>query len=93
MKLTGKCKDSFLKHIWQKHGFDSWDELLENEIILNALIIEFFDLVGIYVNAIKYTTKWVGIAENGLWISFDNRTDAINDAIHEANEIYNDLND
>ena len=44
MKLTGKCKDSFLKHIWQKHGFDSWDELLENEIILNALIIDFFEI-------------------------------------------------
>lgn len=42
MKLTGKCKEDFLKHL-------GVDETLIPDMYLNALIIDFFDSMGIRV--------------------------------------------
>lgn len=89
MKLTGKCKETF----GNQCEYDYSDIIKLPEIFQNALIIEFFDSVGIYV-IISYghiSNSWIyevnGIADN----FFTSRTKATNAAIEKANEIFNNI--
>ena len=52
MILTGKAKEDFYKYINIEDYklFDYVRKKYANEIVLNALIIEWFDSVGIYIS-------------------------------------------
>lgn len=79
MKLTGKCKEAFLL-FFNTHRRGAEDGFYElPELFQNALIIEFFDSVGIW-NKI-----FLECFENGL----GNYKEATNAAIEKANEIFN----
>lgn len=69
-----------------------------SEVLQNALIIEFFDSVGIYIEIIK--DNWFGFnIHRGNWKAldfsiggYDTRQQATKQAIIKANEIYNERN-
>ena len=75
MKLTEKTKEAFEAYSEYRYA----DVMRFPETIQNALIIEFFDSVGIW-NKI-----FLECFENGL----GNFKEAINAAIEKANEIFN----
>ncbi len=86
MKLTGKCLDDF--ELWVNSEMYEIDNDC-CDILLNALIIEFFDSTWIYVNVLRYNDKWKMIVENQFRYTFDSRQEAISEAIIKANELYN----
>ena len=104
MELTGKAKEDFKKwFIKTKDLYDSYkNELrLMSDTCLNALIIEWFDSVGIYIDTEFFrknikdepqfvsstTDSWNGLQP--LRIQFNTRQEATEQAIIKANEIYN----
>ena len=96
MILTGKAKEDFYKYINIEDYklFDYVRKKYANEIVLNALIIEWFDSVGIYVNAeLDYLhIVWFPTINNDWNFEereFETRQEAIKEAIKKANEIYN----
>lgn len=97
MILSGKCKEAFVE--WSKDkGIDVFyakDYSLNiAKTIHNAILIEFFDSVGIYIE-IEYTNTDIGIvfdvSVNKEWVgcTYETRQEAINAAIVKANEIFN----
>lgn len=76
MKLTGKALDAFGDQC--KYNYDEFIELPES--FQNALIIEFFDSVGIWNKA------FLECYDNGL----GNYKEATNAGIIKANLIYNE---
>lgn len=103
--LTGKCLEAFLdwvlkepNKIFKKYFGDEQDIIDEiynlEELFLNALIIEFFDSLGCYIEPKKCTEKWsfylFGICRliSGEEI-YNTRTEATEEAIKKANEIFN----
>jgi len=98
MKLKGKAKKDFKLWYNKRLSVMTKSELLNinDELIYNALIIEFFDSCGYYIlpcikNLFGYLLIIDGddypIKENHL---FDNRNEAINEAIKVTTNIYND---
>jgi len=93
MKLTGKCFDEFEA---QNKGRGYFALLPES--CQNALIIEFFDSVGIYVELLYFIdgNYFVSIVYHNDGHNhigdFDNRTQATNEAIIKANDLYNENN-
>ena len=102
MMLTGKSKITFLK--WLKirvnstlHEIDNiefWFNL-QDESFKITLIINWFDSVGIYVNAeLDYLhIVWFPTINNNWNFEeheFETRQAAIKEAIKKANEIYNE---
>ena len=92
MILTGKAKEDFIK---TKIGNEI--SLFESMLPIynNALIIEWFDSVGIYVNAeLDYLhIVWFPTINNDWNFEereFGTRQEAIKEAIKKANEIYNE---
>ena len=92
MILTGKAKEDFIK---TKIGneISLFESMLP--IYSNALIIEWFDSVGIYVNAeLDYLhIVWFPTINNDWNFEereFETRQEAIKEAIKKANEIYNE---
>lgn len=83
MKLTGKCKEAF-EYNFNMSNFNELSETLQN-----ALIIDFFDSVGIYVNVLKYNDKWKIIADTQFRYLFESRQEATKAAIAKAVEIFN----
>ena len=109
-KLNGKAKEEFLKYYKKKDNIKLFEfekvEIvfnLQKELYKNALIIEWFDSVGIYVNIhsdfnppfiFGYSTRSeVYNKRNAIGIQnkFEYRTEATTKAIEKANEIYNNL--
>ena len=103
MILTGKAKEDFYRYINIEDYklFDYVRKKYANEIVLNALIIEWFDSVGIYIS-INYVDFYDEFRNNtgfetyvtnkGLSVKFRSvsiRQEAIKQAIKKANEIYN----
>ena len=103
MILTGKAKEDFYKYINIEDYklFDYVRKKYANEIVLNALIIEWFDSVGIYIS-INYVDFYDEFRNNtgfetyvtnkGLSVKFrsvSSRQEATVQAIKKANEIYN----
>ena len=100
MILTGKALDHY--KIWfDKYYNDYWTYYQSKPTILNALIIEWFDSVGIYIS-INYIDFYDELRNNtgfetyvtnkGLSVKFrsvSSRQEAIKQAIEQANEIYN----
>ena len=122
MILTGKTKEDFENYVLNKElGHDSevlisvynQESLFINynnvkETLLNALIIEWFDSVGIYINTtyeeyediqvknlpvkIKTWSVWIKWINELLLEGFSSRQEALTEAIKKANEIYNNKN-
>ena len=99
MILKGKAKEDFKKwFIETKDLYDSYENELRlmSDTGLNALIIEFFDSVGIYIN-VFYKYIWrveIRDSQSSLlstldYAVFDTRQEATIQAIKKANEIYN----
>ena len=122
MILTEKAKEDFENYVLNKKlGHDSevlisvynQERLFINynnvkETLLNALIIEWFDSVGIYINTtyeeyediqvknlpvkIKTWSVWIKWINELLLEGFSSRQEALTEAIKKANEIYNNKN-
>ena len=98
MILTGKAKKDFIKWLYFKHNLQPYN--LFNEIIQYALIIEWFDSVGICIdrdciNMEMVITDFRGIKEEQTIIDCDVEEPFHNwwkKAIKKANEIYNNKN-
>ena len=96
--LTGKAKEDFYKYLNIKDYklFDYVRKKYANEIVSNALIIEWFDSVGIYVNSSGLTLSKTFISDVSVndnceynYDGFRTRKEATEQAIKKANEIYN----
>ena len=106
MILTDKCKEEFLDYYATSTAYyllcnKEFDEL--PLIMQYALIIEFFDSVGILIlphysafgfySEIKdYNDKSFGEFKTYLVCDYKIRTEATQSAITKANEIFNNLN-
>ena len=111
MILTGKAKEEFFNWLDNQgvNGIDisNWEfekfQLLSN-VSQNALIIEWFDSVVVYINTtyeeyedIQVKNFPVKIKTWSVWINelllegFNSRQDALTEAIKKANEIYNTM--
>jgi len=87
MKLTGKALEGYISFINEEYPeYERTYNLFQN-----ALIIEYLDSVGVYVNALKYDGKWKMIVNTQFRFIFNSRIEAINAAIEKANEIINKL--
>ena len=90
MILTDKAKKDFLK--WTKQG--NLVNIMA-DVYLHALIIEWFDSVGIYVNIEYYNVDgdnvFIYSINNATYIEiYDTRQEATIQAILKANQIYNE---
>lgn len=103
MILTGKAKEYF--ETWVNWKYPNIEVLLlgvVEPVFLNALIVEWFDSVGIYINIIyeefedvqvknlpiKIKT-WSAWVNDEVIINFNSRQEATEGAIKKACEIYN----
>lgn len=110
MILTGKAKEDFFNWLDNQgvNGIDisNWEfekfHLLSN-VSQNALIIEWFDSVGIYIEVYRHNNRptvqgfnsRIVRRINGYYeccIAVNTRNKAIQYAIKKANEIYNEKN-
>jgi len=101
MKLTGKCFEDFLSFFNSKRRGTEVSLYQLPELFQNALIIEFFDSVGIYILIdmnggyfhfiIKETNKnsFGGLKKHWQDGESKTRVKSTNSAIEKANEIYN----
>jgi len=81
-KLNGKCLQDFGMYFLHIHKIASWEDFNKlPESCQNALIIEFFDSVGIW------NKVFLEVYENGI----GNFKEATNEAIIKANQIFNEL--
>ena len=109
MILTGKAKEDFENYVLNKNlGHDSevlisvynQESLFINynnvkETLLNALIIEWFDSVGIIITSDYFELNkgfYSEILESNFEIIKPTRKEALTEAIKKANEIYNNKN-
>ena len=109
MILTGKTKEDFENYVLNKElGHDSevlisvynQESLFINynnvkETLLNALIIEWFDSVGIYITSDYFELNkgfYSEILNENFEIVKPTRQEALTEAIKKANEIYNNKN-
>lgn len=84
MKLIGKCKEDFLTWICKNHSDVKWcDYQTIKEIYLNALIIDFFDSVGIYISIESFYDALLCYHRGFESIIY-------NKAIKHANKLYNE---
>ena len=107
--LTDKCKIDFLEYYWKNYigktrflNQKSETEDFFNSLyptFKNALIIEFLDSIGIYIDSGYYAKKHLcsGIESPNLKIGFISlgtafldRNDAVSSAIIKANSLYNE---
>ena len=101
MILTGKCREDFLNYCKQSESF----MMTYADIYINALFIDWLDSVGIYISIESVFDNMLGyhrgfqvqIYQDGKQpISidkdndvFESRQQATEEAIKQANEIYN----
>ena len=106
MILTGKAKEDFENYVLNKElGHDSevlisvynQESLFINynnvkETLLNALIIEWFDSVGIYITSDYFELNkgfYSEVLNSDFEIIKPTRQETLTEAIKKANEIYN----
>ena len=96
MKLTGKSKEKFIFWMCQNHEYARWYEFEKMpESCQNALMIEFFDSVGIYISIIntKYLHQFILEDDFKNYHQRNNdsisRDEATNAAIEKANSLFN----
>ena len=104
MILTGKAKLDFEtwlnKEMYYlgRHNFEDRNNNIEDlsDNFQNALIIEWFDSIGIYVNSSGLTLSKTFISDVSVdnnceynYDGFRTRQEALTEAIKKANDIYN----
>lgn len=98
MLLTGKAKEDFEKWFRTKRAtakFRFWMLIETDPCVLNSVIIEWFDSVGIYIEPLKeYSFGFIIHIGNykdpiSSLLGFDSRQEAITEAIKKSNELYN----
>ena len=100
MILTGKAKKDFEKWLNKemyylgRHHFEDRDNNIEDlsDIFQNALIIEWFDSVGIYITSDYFELNkgfYSEVLDSNFTIVKPTRHEAITEAIKKANEYYN----
>lgn len=97
MKLTGKALKEFgIWHFERNTPIQEYRNFhLLSETCQNAVIIEFFDSVGIYIELLYFVdgNYFVSIVYHNDGYNhigdFDSRTEATNEAIIKANDLYN----
>jgi len=94
MILTGKCKEGFEKWFFQSE-YSNIIELQDlNSSLLNALIIEYFDAIGLYILPNKslgfdiWNYEILGHITEGF--NFNSRQEATEKAIEKANDLINE---
>ena len=91
MILTGKTLEHY--KIWfDKYYNDYWAYYQTKPTILNALIIEWFDSVGIYITSDYFELNngfYSEILDSNFAIVKPTRQEALTEAIKKANEYYN----
>lgn len=96
MILTGKAKEDFLEYldVEEKWFNEEYIPLFEH-----ALIIEWFDSVGIYIEIVREDFGFGFNVHRGNWRNPDEslghwktRQEATKQAIIKVNQIYNNLN-
>ena len=96
MILTGKAKEDFYKYINIKDYklFDYVRKKYANEIVLNALIIDWFDSVGIIITFDYFDLNKCFYSEisNNSFSTVGTRQECAKNSILKANEIYNNKN-
>ena len=109
MILTGKAKEDFENYILNenlRHNSEVLISVYNQETLfidykdvkkplLNALIIEWFDSVGIYITSDYFELNkgfYSEILESNFEIIKPTRQEALAEAIKKANEIYNNKN-
>lgn len=98
MILTGKAKENFINFMCKTYPDIRWHEY-ENftHSMIYALIIDFFDSVGIYIETWEYQGFCWQVNSNLLDESpkyneaLKTRPEAQTEAIKKANQIYNEL--
>ena len=97
MNLTEKCKEKFIFWMCENYEYVRWHEYEDMpECALNALIIEWLDSVGIYIELLYFVDGNYFVAtvyHNDGYDrigDFDTRTEATNEAIIKANDLYNE---
>ena len=95
MILNGKAKEDFYKYLNIKDYklFDYVRKKYANEIVSNALIIEWFDSVGIYITSDYFELNngfYSEILDSNFEIIKPTRQEALTEAIKKTNEIYNE---
>lgn len=94
MKLTGKCLEAYSTWSHDKTQEQTPLPIELFEILQNALMIEFFDSVGIYISIINTKDLHQFILEddfknyNQRNNNYASRTEATNEAIIKANDLY-----
>jgi len=103
MKLTGKCKQDFLEYYWEtkikplnfpvckKQDLEAFFDTI-SELFQNALIIEFFDSVGVVIEVAEDEGWDAYVDKEWVKTSLNTRQEATNAAIAKANELYNSKN-
>ncbi len=99
MILTGKAKEDFIN--WKNKNYPNEYYCTFTsmpEISKFALIIEWFESLGIYIGVFRYPSEYVYEIHssknkkiNCSGCSYDTRLDATSEAIAKANEIYNSI--
>lgn len=93
MKLTGKAQEDFDLWFFERNTpieeYKNYPNL--SDTCKNALIVEWFDSVGIHITITEFDGEdfWCGFNELEYSILKPTRQGAINAAIEEANELYN----
>jgi hypothetical protein len=96
MTLTGKAKKSFEKWYYKEiHYVGLCDIDMHLSQTINALIIEWFDSVGVYINIEpkRVIDSWIFdvLINKEVHSVWSTRQEATTKAIEKANEIYNNL--
>lgn len=97
MILTGKSKEDFLKWVYSEYDY-KYGGLKDFYPLhlLDGLIIEWFDSVGIYVDVFNEFGQFGYLIHTGNFRNplddkghWETRQEAITEALIKANEIYN----
>ena len=96
MMLTEKAKQDFEKWLEDTDNIYGLDLFQLSNICINALIIEWFDSVGIYIGLVRFN---VGSGyfearihyQGGIYFTSISRLEATEKGIIKANEIYNNI--
>ena len=99
MILTGKCKEAFIDYLDKTNQITiekgilklHWQDFPEKYI--HALIIDFFNSVGIYITSDYFELNkgfYSEILDSNFEIIKPTRQEASTEAIKKANEIYNE---
>lgn len=88
MILTNKAKEDFKEWVFENYYFQDLNVLYPLHLV-DTLIIEWFDSVGIYIEIIRNEGYFDYVVMEEWDYGFETRQEAIIQAIKKANDLYN----